>query len=73
LLSETANDLQAQLGAFYEYCNLWKLKVNADKTKVIVFGSERLPHNLSFSYDNMNLGIIFTRTGNFSLTKKLCR
>ena len=35
LLAETANDLQAQLDAFYEYCNLWKLKVNADKTKVM--------------------------------------
>ena len=79
MLAETANDLQTQLDAFYEYCNLWKLKVNADKTKVMVFGNGRLPQNLSFSYDNLNLeivknlnylGIIFTRTGNFSLTKK---
>jgi hypothetical protein len=45
----------------------------------MVFGNGRLPQNLSFSYDNLNLeivrnfnylGIIFTRTGNFSLTKK---
>jgi hypothetical protein len=75
LLAETANDLHTQLDAFYEYCNLWKLKVKADKTKVMVFGNGRLPQNLSFSYDNLNLeiaknfnylGIIFTRTGNFS-------
>jgi hypothetical protein len=68
-----------RLDALYEYCNLWKLKVNADKTKEMVFGNGRLPQNLSFSYDNLNLeivknfnylGIIFTRTGNFSLTKK---
>jgi hypothetical protein len=26
LLAETANNLQAQLDSFYEYCNLWKLK-----------------------------------------------
>ena len=79
MLAETANDLQTQLDAFYEYCNLWKLKVNADKTKVMVFGNGRLPQNLSFSYDNLNLEIvknfnylriIFSRTGNFSLTKK---
>jgi hypothetical protein len=38
LLAETANDLQSQLDAFYEYCNLWKLKVNADKTNVMVLG-----------------------------------
>jgi hypothetical protein len=45
-----------------------------------VFGNGRLPQNLSFSYDNLNLeivknfnylGIIFTKTGNFSLTKNL--
>jgi hypothetical protein len=33
LLAETANDLQAQLDAFYEYCSSWKLNVNGDKTK----------------------------------------
>jgi hypothetical protein len=80
LLAETANDLQAQLDAFHKYCHLWKLKVNADKIKAMVFGNGRLPQNLSFSYDNLNLeivknfnylGIIFTKTGNFSLTKKL--
>jgi hypothetical protein len=36
----------------------WKLKVNADKTKVMVFGNGRLPQNLSFSYDNLNLEIV---------------
>ena len=44
----------------------------------MVLGNGRLPQNLSFSYNNLNLeivnnfnylGIIFTRTGNFSLTK----
>jgi hypothetical protein len=58
LLAETANDLQTQLDAFYEDCNLWKLKVNADKTKVMVFGNGRLPQNLSFSYDNLNFEIV---------------
>ena len=43
LLAETANNLQAQLDSFYEYCNLWKLKVSADKTKVMAFGNGRLP------------------------------
>jgi hypothetical protein len=62
---------------FYEYCNLWKVKVNADKTKVMVFENGRIPQNLSFNYDNLNLeivkknlGINFTRRGHFSLTKK---
>jgi hypothetical protein len=43
---------------FYEYCNLWKVKVNADKTKVMVFENGRIPQNLSFNYDNLNLEIV---------------
>ena len=79
LLAETADDLQAQLNSFFEYCNTWKMKVNVDKTKVLVFGFGRLPHNLRFSYDNVDieivkqfnyLGVIFTKTGNFNFTKK---
>ena len=43
LLAETANNLQAQLDSFYECCNLWKLKVSADQTKVMPLGNGRLP------------------------------
>jgi hypothetical protein len=43
---------------FCEYCNLWKVKVNADKTKVMVFENGRIPQNLSFNYDNLNLEIV---------------
>ena len=79
LLAESANDLQEQLNAFSEYCDTWKLKVNVDKTKVLVFGFGRLQENLKFSYKNEDieivkqfnyLGVIFTKTCNFDLTKK---
>ena len=43
ILSESQSDLQAQLGAFHEYCLTWKLKVNIDKTKIVIFGSGRTP------------------------------
>jgi len=34
-----------------EYCSRWKLSVNRDKTKVVVFRKGgRLPDNLSFYY-----------------------
>jgi hypothetical protein len=36
----------------------YKILYNADKTKVMVFGNGRLPQNLSFSYDNLNLEIV---------------
>ena len=79
LLAESPFDLQKQIDAFYEYCRLWKLRVNVDKTKVLVFGSRRLPQNLKFDCNGLNieivyefnyLGIVFTKTGNFNVTKK---
>ena len=79
ILSESESDLQAQLDAFHEYCLTWKLKVNIDKTKIVIFGSGLTPQNLSFKYNgsevevvkNFNyLGIIFSKTGNFNLAKK---
>ena len=78
-LSESESDIQAQLDVFHEYCLTWKLKVNIDKTKIVIFGSGRTPQNLSFKYNgseievvkNFNyLGIIFSKTGNFNLAKK---
>jgi hypothetical protein len=38
LLAESAEDLQVQLNAFGEYCDNWKMKVNVNKTKIMVFG-----------------------------------
>ena len=79
LLSESESDLQAQLDTFHEYCLTWKLKVNTDKTKIVIVGSGRTPQNLSFKYNgseievvkNFNyLGIIFSKASNFNLAKK---
>jgi hypothetical protein len=56
ILSESQSDLQAQLDAFHEYCLTWKLKVNIDKTKIVIFGSGRTPQNLSFKYNGSDKG-----------------
>ena len=79
ILSESESDLLVQLDAFREYCLTWKLKVNIDKAKIVISGSESTPQNLSFKYNgseieavnNFNyLGIIFSKTSNFNLAKK---
>ena len=44
ILADTADALQASLNSFFDYCRLWKLSVNIDKTKIIVFGSRRNQH-----------------------------
>ena len=58
LLAEPPFDLYKQIDAFHEYCRLWKLRINVDKTKVLVFGSRRLPKNLKFECNGLNIEIV---------------
>jgi hypothetical protein len=37
IMAESREDLQAQSNVFGEYCKKWKLKVNAEKTKIFIF------------------------------------
>ena len=79
LMAENANDLQKQLNIFKQYCDTWKLKVNVDKSNVLIFSSGRTPKNLRFLYDGKQLdivdkfnylGITFTKSGSFLNAKK---
>jgi hypothetical protein len=78
-MAESASNLQTLLDKFYLYCDIWKMKVNVDNTKIVVFSSERLPINLHFNNNGFNieivkdfhyLGISFSRTGRFKVCKK---
>ena len=42
LMSESQEDLQKQLDSLNEYCNIWKLKVNVGKSKVVIFSKGRM-------------------------------
>ena len=37
LMAESPEELQMLLDAFDDYCTIWKLKVNVDKTKIMIF------------------------------------
>lgn len=73
LFGKTPEDLQSSLSALEEYCKRWKLTVNTDKTKIMIFRKGgRLPNNLAFIYNNVNieivnkfcyLGVVFTSGG----------
>ena len=74
LLSESANDLHKQLDSMSEYCNLWKLRVNIENSKVMIFSRGQLPRVMNFLYNGKQLeivndfnylGVVLTRTGNF--------
>ena len=79
LLSETADGLQRTLTCFEQYCNIWKLKVNTNKTKVVIFSKRktRLRHNFMIYGQNVEvqdsysyLGINFNYNGNFCTARK---
>ena len=76
IFSKNAEELQAGLDVLVNYCNRWKLKVNVDKTKIMVFRKGGvLPRNLTFYYNGQQLeiinkfrylGVVFTAGGSFS-------
>jgi hypothetical protein len=79
LMAESSADVQNQLNSFQDYCSIWKLKVNTDKSKVMVFSRGKLPRNLNFSLNGEKLeivnslnylGIELSRTGNFKRAKQ---
>ena len=41
IMANNEADLQFSLDRFNEYCQEWKLNVNIDKTKVVIFGARK--------------------------------
>ena len=79
LMAESDSELQTLLDTFYRYCITWKMKVNVDKTKVMIFSKGRMLVNLQFKYNGKDieivkdfnyLGIYFSRSGSFKRCKK---
>ena len=77
-MSYSKEDLQKQLDSLYDYCVQWKLKVNVQKSKIVIFSRGRILQNVHFYYNGTELeivndfsylGVIFSRTGNFSKAK----
>ena len=79
LFENSAEQLQDSLNLLSTYCQRWKLTVNINKTKVMVFRKGgTLPRNLTFLYNGNQLeivrnfkylGIIFMAGGSFSETQ----
>ena len=80
LLSESKSGLQTSLNVINEYCTNWKLHVNVDKSKVVVFNSNGRTHINEFYYNNnviqtvpkyCYLGIMLHYNGKFNLAVSL--
>ena len=85
VLSDSEQGMKRVLLALDSYCNDWKLKVNCDKTKIVVFSRGRVQTNnynfklatqdLAVVSEYMYLGIIFSynwkfRNGELELVEK---
>ena len=78
LLSDTPTDFQNSLNLFNQYCNNWHLKVNINKTKVVIFGARQV-QNLIFKIGTQQLeitkqyhylGVTFSSNGSFLAARK---
>ena len=51
IMSESTEDMQKKLNVFNDFLQKWKLKDNAEKSKVLVFSNGRLPANLKLTIE----------------------
>ena len=75
ILSDNEEEFQIMLNRFDEYCKIWKLTVNVEKSKIVIFGDyTRRANKYSFTINNelvaitneyKYLGLLFTRNGRF--------
>ena len=79
ILAEKAEQLQKALKSLYDYCDKFDLKVNLDKTKVIIFSKGKIRRHKHFTFGENNiinivddyvyLGTIFNYNGKFNNAK----
>ena len=76
ILAESPAQLLKALDALYLYCNKWSMKVNVEKTKVMIFSKGKVKKYKSFKfgssridvvYDYIYLGTKFNFNGTFQL------
>ena len=50
IFGNSPGDLQNSLNKLYDYCQKWSLKVNTDKTKIMIFRKKGkpLPHEKNY-------------------------
>ena len=80
IFSDSEDGLQYALNTFNEYCDKWRLTVNAAKTKIIIFNSRGRPKpttkftlkgaDIEIINEYKYLGIYFSQSGAFVTAKK---
>ena len=79
LIAKDEDELQNLLSQLNKFCNDWGLKVNIDKTKVVIFNKKGKLCETKITYDSIQiesvlsykyLGIKFTANGKFDIAKQ---
>ena len=52
IFSESQGALQLQINKMYEYCHRWELRINGEKSKIVVFKKRNQPVPEQWSYGN---------------------
>ena len=78
LFAESIEELQDLLGKFHIYCSQWKLKINHEKTKVVIF-RDKSKHLSLITFNDQPLevvdcfkylGMVLPKSRSFYQTKK---
>ena len=78
LFSDNEIEMQQALSVFETYCKEWKLTVNTEKTKIVIFGQGRNTNAYHFKInmkeieiikDYKYLGILFAQSGSLLTSK----
>ena len=59
ICSESAEGLHQALDALSDYCDKWSLRVNVDKTKVVVFSRGKIRKMPTIKYKGRSLEVVF--------------
>ena len=78
IFSNDQGDFQECLNAFNEYCEMWKLTINYNKTKIIVFNASHVnninfnigENEISITVNYKYLGVLFYKSGSFLRAKQ---
>jgi hypothetical protein len=67
-LLQSKEGLQNSLDILHDFCYTWKLKVNTDKSKIMVFNSNGKTYLNQFTYNNVDLETVANYyLGNFEV------
>ena len=58
ILAESPNELQKALDALFDYCKIWDLKVNTEKTNIVIFSRGKIRVYPTFKFGEENIQVV---------------